>query len=97
MIQLFILQLGHNVVIEENNWGTIAPLPFFVSCVLLFLCAWSVVSPLLAAVAKAQQMHRIPCTQCRFFTNDHRLKCTIKPQIANTEEAIDCRDYHKLS
>ncbi|WP_204106139.1 MULTISPECIES: hypothetical protein [Spirulina sp. CCY15215] len=47
------------------------------------------------AMARSQQMHAIPCVNCRFFTNDHRLKCTIQPFIANTEEAIQCRDFQE--
>jgi hypothetical protein len=97
MIQLSVFQLGQYVVIEEINWGVLSPVRFLFACLLLFLCIWSLVSPLLAAIAKAKQMHSIPCTNCRFFTNDHRLKCTIKPQTANTEEAINCRDYQKIS
>jgi RNA polymerase subunit RPABC4/transcription elongation factor Spt4 len=42
----------------------------------------------------AKTMHQIPCARCRYFTNDHRLKCPVHPQIANTEGAINCRDYH---
>lgn len=42
---------------------------------------------------RSQTMHRIPCHQCRFFTNDHRLKCPIHPLTANSEQAINCRDY----
>jgi len=42
---------------------------------------------------QAKTMHQVPCPNCQFFTNDHRLKCTVKPTIANTEEAIDCSDY----
>jgi RNA polymerase subunit RPABC4/transcription elongation factor Spt4 len=38
-------------------------------------------------------MHQIPCHNCQFFTNNYRLKCTVHPSIANTEEAIDCSDY----
>ncbi len=38
-------------------------------------------------------MHQIPCSNCKFFTNDHRLKCTVSPSIANTEQAINCGDY----
>jgi hypothetical protein len=38
-------------------------------------------------------MHQIPCAKCQFFTNDHRLKCTVNPIIANTERAICCSDY----
>ena len=45
-------------------------------------------------LAVAKTMHQIPCARCRYFTNDHRLKCPVHPQIANTEGAINCRDYH---
>ncbi|MGK7932556.1 MAG: hypothetical protein AB4041_14135 [Microcystaceae cyanobacterium] len=44
-------------------------------------------------VNRAKTMHQIPCANCRFFTNDYRLKCTIQPSIANTEQAIDCGDF----
>lgn len=38
-------------------------------------------------------MHQIPCSNCQFFTNDYRLKCTVNPSVANTERAINCCDY----
>ena len=63
------------------------------ACLVLTVCGWSLLSLLLDAVARAKQMHQIPCTQCRFFTNNYSLKCTVNPCIANTEEAIDCSDY----
>ena len=44
-------------------------------------------------VKTAQIMHQIPCHNCQFFTNNYRLKCTVNPGIANTEEAIGCKDY----
>lgn len=83
-------------VIKGSELG-IAPLRFLLACSLLSLCIWSLVSPFIAAVASAKRMHRIPCTKCRFFTNDYRLKCTVKPQTANTEDAIGCRDYHQAN
>ncbi|WP_235620712.1 hypothetical protein [Halothece sp. PCC 7418] len=46
-----------------------------------------------SAIQRGETMHKIPCTNCQFFTNDHRLKCTIQPLIANTEQAINCQDY----
>ena len=63
------------------------------ACLLVTICAWSVLSLLLDAVARAKKMHQIPCTQCRFFTNNYSLKCTVNPGTANTEKAIDCSDY----
>ena len=68
-------------------------LRFLCACLLLFVCAWSLFSAFIDALARAKQMHQIPCTQCRFFTNNYRLKCAINPSIANTEKAIDCSDY----
>ena len=44
-------------------------------------------------VQRSQRMHAIPCPRCQFFTRDYRLKCPVHPLIANTEAAIDCRDY----
>ena len=59
----------------------------------LSLCSWSLVSCIIVAIAQAKRMHKIPCTKCRFFTGDYRLKCTVNPSLANTEQAIDCGDY----
>ena len=63
---------------------------------LLGLVGWSLVSFLLDAVATAKRMHQIPCTKCRFFTGDYRLKCTVNPHVANTEEAIGCPDLQNM-
>lgn len=70
-----------------------------------FITAWLFIISLLATflsgikqtVARAKQMHQIPCYNCKFFTNDYRLKCTVNPTIANTEKAIECFDYQGKS
>lgn len=69
------------------------PLRFVGGCSLLGLAAWSLIGAVYSIVSQARKMHQIPCTKCRFFTGDYRLKCTVKPQIANTEQAISCSDY----
>lgn len=70
-------------------------IPFCFVCAWLFsfLVIWSIWSSIKDTLSKAKQMHEIPCSNCKFFTNDYRLKCTVRPTIANTEEAIDCPDY----
>ena len=68
-------------------------LKFCAAFSLLSLGAWTLVGAIIDVVRRAKQMHQIPCTKCRFFTTDHRLKCTVKPHIANTEQAINCSDY----
>jgi hypothetical protein len=73
--------------------------PFLVP--ICFITAWTVTILVMLSlwttardsVATAKLMHQIPCTGCQFFTDNYRLKCTVRPSIANTEEAIDCRDY----
>lgn len=44
-----------------------------------------------------QQLHKIPCSRCAYFTGDYRLKCTVCPSQALTEEAIGCRDFEPAS
>lgn len=60
---------------------------------LIFLIIFSILSSLKAGIKTTKRLHQIPCTDCRFFTNDYRLKCTVNPSIANTESAINCSDY----
>ncbi|MBN3948869.1 MAG: hypothetical protein V7K14_25070 [Nostoc sp.] len=73
--------------------------PFLIP--ICFVVAWTVIILLVVnlwaaardSVTTAKQMHQIPCTGCQFFTDNYRLKCTVRPSIANTEEAINCSDY----
>jgi uncharacterized protein YpmS len=58
--------------------------------ILIFINIWIATQ---ATFKTAQKMHNIPCHKCQFFTNNYRLKCTVNPYIANTEEAIGCKDY----
>ncbi|MEL7495484.1 MAG: hypothetical protein AAGJ95_16185, partial [Cyanobacteria bacterium J06554_11] len=44
-------------------------------------------------VNQLKQMHAVPCSQCAYFTGDYRLKCTVNPLTALTEDAISCLDY----
>lgn len=66
-----------------------------------FFCAWLFVILLVSnlftaakdAIARSKKMHQRPCSKCLYFTDDYRLKCTVQPTIANTENAIGCLDY----
>lgn len=37
--------------------------------------------------------HVLPCQSCRFYTHHPYLKCAVRPDIAMTDQAIDCSDY----
>lgn len=45
---------------------------------------------------RLRRLHQIPCSHCAFFTGDYRLKCTVHPCKALSEDAIDCLDYEPL-
>ncbi|ERN42204.1 hypothetical protein KR51_00011330 [Rubidibacter lacunae KORDI 51-2] len=61
------------------------------------LLGWSLLSAIRDAIARSRTMHRIPCTNCLYFTHSSVLKCTVKPAIATTEAAIACSDYSPQS
>lgn len=53
----------------------------------------SVIGMIVAVVKRSKKMHEIPCSRCQYFTNNYRLKCSVNPFEASTEEAINCKDY----
>jgi len=40
---------------------------------------------------------KLPCGNCHFFTNNHYLRCAVRPSCVLTEQAFDCPDYRPLS
>ena len=58
---------------------------------------WQVLAAGRETVQRSAAMHEIPCADCQFFTNDHRLKCPVHPHEALTPEAVGCRDFETLS
>ncbi|WP_107670632.1 hypothetical protein [Cyanothece sp. BG0011] len=71
----------------------IIPLCFIIAWVFIFALGSSVIGTIVDVIKRSKKMHEIPCTHCQYFTNDHRLKCPVNPFQANTEEAINCKDY----
>lgn len=71
----------------------LVPICFFSAWTIIIIGSLSVYNAVKDGVATSQKMHRIPCADCQYFTGDYRLKCTVRPSIANTEEAITCTDY----
>lgn len=43
------------------------------------------------------KLHSVPCSKCQYFTDSQYLKCTVHPNLACSEEAIDCRDFSPQS
>jgi hypothetical protein len=40
-----------------------------------------------------KSLHKVPCQSCRFYSNNHYLKCAVNPSIVLTEEAMSCSEY----
>lgn len=71
----------------------LVPFCFVVAWAIVGLTLWNVAVTVRDGVNRATVMHKIPCAECRYFTNDHRLKCPIHPKIALSESAIGCTDF----
>lgn len=54
---------------------------------------WRSLAIIRQAVQHLQRLHQIPCDQCVYFTGNYRLKCTVNPTVAMSENAIGCRDF----
>ena len=68
---------------------------FFISFwfILMIIFSFSVISAFQQGSEKLKKLHQIPCYKCDFFTNDFRLKCTVNPIKACSEEALGCLDF----
>nr|WP_230966966.1 hypothetical protein [Nostoc commune] len=71
----------------------LVPICFVVAWTVTILAVLSLWTAARDSMTTAKLMHQIPCSGCQFFTDNYRLKCTVRPSTANTEEAIDCLDY----
>lgn len=77
--------------------AVIKPLAFPAYCIctltLIALFLWSICKATKDGIERLQRLHQIPCAGCAFFTGDYRLKCTVHPVKALSEEALGCLDY----
>ncbi len=75
----------------------IVPICFAIAWLFVGMVAWGIFSFLRDGTSRAKQMHRIPCSNCRYFTSDYHLKCPVHPSKALSESAINCLDYEEHS
>ena len=71
----------------------LSPIYLVSAWVLLILIIRTVFKAIADVIKTAKKMHQIPCSNCEYFTNNYRLKCTLHPKLAQTEGAISCSDY----
>jgi hypothetical protein len=67
-----------------------------------FLIGWVVFSLMLRKIQAfldykmvfpIKKLHSFPCKNCRFYSNNHYLKCAVNPSSVLTEEAKNCSEY----
>ncbi|MGI0483234.1 hypothetical protein ACN4EE_20945 [Geminocystis sp. CENA526] len=69
------------------------PIYFVVAWVFLGILLSTLIGGFRDIKKRGEIMHKIPCSECQYFTNNYHLKCTLQPRIANTELAIECPDF----
>ncbi|MHC5746902.1 MAG: hypothetical protein ACYTXT_34465 [Nostoc sp.] len=57
------------------------------------LLLWSIGITLKKGISFLWELHQVPCHNCQYFTNDYRLKCTVHPKKACSEQAVGCIDF----
>ncbi|AHJ28939.1 hypothetical protein PN465_11540 [Nodularia spumigena CS-584] len=73
---------------------TLSPVALLFSWVVFFLLLQKVRTLLdNKMVFTVNGSHKVPCKNCRFYSNNHYLKCAVQPSIVLTEEAKDCPEY----
>ncbi len=73
---------------------TLSPIALLFSWVLFFLILQKIRTFLdNKMVFPVKGLHKVPCKNCRFYANNHYLKCAVQPSIVLTEEAQDCPEY----
>ena len=82
--------------------GTMPYVPLLLAPI-CFMIVWAIVVFTVSALCKVAQdkdrivtnnrCKQVPCRNCRFFNNNHHLKCAVHPSTALTKQAINCSDY----
>ena len=69
---------------------------FGLAWAMVFGTCWIITRHWKTGFIYVKRLHQVPCYKCKYFTNSCYLKCTVNPQLACSEDAIDCRDYQPL-
>ena len=81
-----------SLLAQPVSWGVI------VSLVIL-----STIGGLIYGCISSRKQHsfrvklpsKIICARCRYFNDNHFLKCALHPVTVLTEQAVDCKDYYQ--
>ena len=72
----------------------LSPVGFIISWMVFFVILQKIRALLdYKMVFPAKVLHKLPCKNCSFYSNNHYLKCAVNPSIVLTEEAMNCSEY----
>lgn len=72
----------------------LSPAGFIISWMVFFIILRKIRALLdYKMVFPAKVLHKLPCKNCSFYSNNHYLKCAVNPSIVLTEEAMNCSEY----
>lgn len=73
---------------------TLSPIALIFSWVVFFLILQKIRTALdHKMVFSIKGLHQVPCRNCRFYSNNHYLKCAVQPCLVLTEEAKNCSEF----
>lgn len=71
-----------------------SPLGIFFGWIMFFLALRKIQRVLEnKMVFSLKNSHQVPCKNCRFYSNNHYLKCAVQPSIVLTDEAKNCPEF----
>ena len=89
---------------QQAETGNRVDIPdiLMVALPLAFVMGWGVVFFILSKswmvarhelTSNLKRFHKVPCSNCKFFSANPYLKCAVNPSVALTEQAVDCSEY----
>ncbi|MBD2507652.1 hypothetical protein [Nostoc sp. ATCC 53789] len=73
---------------------SLSPVGFLIGWVVFFLILQKIRAFLdEKMVISINGLHKLPCKKCRFYSNNHYLKCAVNPSVVLTGEAMNCSEY----
>jgi len=83
-----------NTLVVPELVLSLTPLAFIFTWA-VFLLIWQKIRSNLDSkiVYQVKTLQKVPCKNCKYFSNNHYLKCAVNPDSVLTEEAVDCAEY----
>jgi hypothetical protein len=74
---------------QPVSWGIVVSLVILSTGGLIYAC----ISNRKQHSFRVKLPSKVVCSRCRYFNDNHFLKCALHPVAVMTEQAVDCMDY----